>query len=86
MAADPPLLYTDLRPSGYPHLVYFRLHGSPRVYWSSYSDDFLHPLSEQVCDRLKAGEQVWVSFDNTAAGAGATDALRLKDLIVERLA
>ena len=86
VAADPPLLYTDLRPSGYPHLVYFRLHGSPRVYWSSYSDDFLHPLSEQVCDLLKAGEQVWVVFDNTAAGAGATDALRLKDLIRERLA
>lgn len=55
VAADPPLLSTDLRPSGHAEPVYFRLHGSPRVYWSSYSDEFLEALSMQVVQILRSG-------------------------------
>lgn len=83
VAADPPLLTNDLRPSGHPDPIYFRLHGSPRIYWSAYTEDFLRMLSAQVVDALEDGRSVWVVFDNTAAGAGATDALRLKACIQE---
>ena len=85
VAADPPLLTDELRPSGHPSPVYFRLHGSPRVYWSSYSDAFLENLTAQVVEELQAKREVWVIFDNTAAGAGATDALRLKGMVEQAL-
>ena len=78
VAADPPLIRDAVQPWGYPDLAYFRLHGSPQVYWSSYTDDFLQALARQVSESLRVGREVWVIFDNTGAGAGAPDAARLK--------
>ncbi|MCI1752832.1 MAG: DUF72 domain-containing protein [Flavobacteriales bacterium] len=81
VAADPPRLCDELRPSGHPDTAYFRLHGSPRMYWSAYSDAFLKHLAQQIGILLGAGRKAWVIFDNTAAGAGVLDALRLKALV-----
>ncbi|MEO8734503.1 MAG: DUF72 domain-containing protein [Flavobacteriales bacterium] len=81
VATDPPLLTTELQPGGHPDPVYFRLHGSPRIYWSSYSDEFLKALAVKVLEHSRNGQRVWVIFDNTAAGAGAQNALRLKKLL-----
>lgn len=36
VAADPPGVPAAARPGGWHGLAYFRLHGSPRPYWSSY--------------------------------------------------
>ena len=41
VAADPAKLPEAARPGGWPGLAYFRLHGSPRTYWSSYEPDAL---------------------------------------------
>lgn len=81
VAADPPLITDELLPTGATKLIYFRLHGSPRIYWSRYTDTSLHNVALQVSKFLKEGHCVWTIFDNTAGGAAAPDALRLKSMV-----
>ncbi len=59
--------------------AYFRLHGSPKLYYSSYDEDFLKELAKRA---VKYDEAV-VIFNNTASGAAIENALRLKELIDE---
>ncbi len=83
VAADPALLPAAAEPGGWAGLLYYRLHGSPRVYYSSYPEDYLDALAT----RLVAASQlapVWCIFDNTAAGAATGNALDLQRHI-ERL-
>ena len=54
--------------------IYARLHGSPRIYYSSYSDDYL----DQVAAYLKEHDG-WCIFDNTASGAALPNALTLME-------
>jgi len=59
-------------------LKYFRLHGAPVIYRSSYSEKYLRELALEIQDGKQAGKQdVWVIFDNTASGAGLLNALSL---------
>ncbi|WP_377154509.1 DUF72 domain-containing protein [Roseateles sp. UC29_93] len=60
--------------------VYYRWHGSPRMYWSRYEDDWLAAQASEI-SRWPTGTQVWCVFDNTASGAAADDALRLQALL-----
>jgi uncharacterized protein YecE (DUF72 family) len=82
--ADPVRHPPGALPGGWPARVYLRLHGSPRVYYSSYE----RPLLESLADRIRAAEaqgaQVWCIFDNTASGAAAGNALELQQLLEER--
>lgn len=80
VAADPPVVTGALEPGGWPRLVYFRLHGSPRMYYSSYSEAFLADLAERACAAARRAV-VWCIFDNTAAGAALGNALRLIELL-----
>ena len=68
VAADPAKpkgLSAAAEPGGWDGLVYYRLHGSPRVYYSAYGEDFL----ERIAARMKRSEsEAWCVFDNTAAG------------------
>lgn len=64
-------------PGGDPGLAYFRLHGSPRTYYSDYNEAFLGNLAGQLSGR----ERAWVIFDNTAAGRAFPNSLRLQDLL-----
>lgn len=75
-AADPALAEEAMRPSGWPGLVYFRLHGSPRRYYSSYSEEFLLLLAENL-RQPAASVNAWCIFDNTASGAALANALAL---------
>ncbi|WP_332856173.1 DUF72 domain-containing protein [Duganella sp. S19_KUP01_CR8] len=52
--------------------VYARLHGSPRMYYSSYTDEYLDSVAAHLADR-----DGWVIFDNTASGAALPNALAL---------
>jgi uncharacterized protein YecE (DUF72 family) len=61
-------------PGGSQQLTYRRLHGSPRVYYSAYSEEFIDGLASQFVHALSP---TWCIFDNTASGAGASDALAL---------
>jgi uncharacterized protein YecE (DUF72 family) len=59
--------------------VYFRLHGTPRMYWSRYDVDYLRTLARTV--RASPATEVWCVFDNTASGAAIENALELQDLL-----
>jgi uncharacterized protein YecE (DUF72 family) len=56
--------------------AYFRLHGSPRMYYSAYSSDYLQGVSAAA----GAAAETWCIFDNTAAGAAWSDAAALQRL------
>ncbi len=62
--------------SGYTGLTYYRLHGSPRVYYSSYSAEWLENLATRL-SAYPAEAEVWCIFDNTASGAAIDNALAL---------
>ena len=76
VAADPPPVPDATIPAGWPHLAYFRLHGSPRKYWSRYEKDHIATLAETV--RGATAEDVWCVFDNTASGAAIENAWELR--------
>jgi uncharacterized protein YecE (DUF72 family) len=69
-----------LRPGGWKGLAYFRLHGSPRMYYSAYEAEFLAGVARAVGE-LAEGTERWVVFDNTAAGEAFGNALELQKLI-----
>ena len=58
--------------------IYVRLHGSPRVYYSSYAPDYLAQLARDMAVHVAAGRTVWCIFDNTASGAATQNALDLQ--------
>jgi uncharacterized protein YecE (DUF72 family) len=76
VAADPALVPQAAYPLGWSGLVYFRLHGSPKRYYSAYSEDYLLRLAAQL-RKLSASAPAWCIFDNTASGAALANALEL---------
>jgi hypothetical protein len=67
-------------PGGTGGLVYYRLHGSPRMYYSTYDDAYLDKLAKELVTAA-AVRPTWCIFDNTALGAATANALR----VMERL-
>jgi uncharacterized protein YecE (DUF72 family) len=55
--------------------IYVRLHGAPRIYYSSYPQEYLDALARDIEVHRAAGRQVWCIFDNTAAGEAVPNAL-----------
>jgi uncharacterized protein YecE (DUF72 family) len=53
---------------------YYRLHGSPRIYYSEYTEEFLRQFRKSEALN-RAG--TWVIFDNTALGHAYRNALTL---------
>ena len=82
--ADPVRHEPGRWPGGWPQRVYLRLHGSPRVYYSSYEADVLQALAGRLRAAEAEGAEVWCIFDNTASGAAAGNALELQRLLEER--
>jgi uncharacterized protein YecE (DUF72 family) len=76
VAADPPPVPEAIAPAGSPHLAYFRLHGSPRTYWSRYAANDIATLARTIRSMSTATE-VWCVFDNTASGAAIENAWEL---------
>ena len=77
VAADPPRVKEGDRPGGWPGLSYFRLHGSPEIYRSSYSPDRLTIISRDVTRAVLNDAETWCIFDNTTLYAAARNALDL---------
>lgn len=80
VAADPARHPGASTPGGWDGLVYYRLHGSPAIYRSSYRDridDYAKLLRDDDAD----GRPVWCIFDNTASSAAIGDALLLQDRV-----
>ena len=60
---------------------YWRLHGSPRMYYSDYPDTRLRQLATRLAALRGAGMPAWVVFDNTAHGFATANAARLQELL-----
>ena len=78
VAADPAIVPRAAEPGGWPGFRYYRLHGSPCMYYSAYPREALNALAP----RLAGGESAaWCIFDNTAEGAATHDAMALADIL-----
>jgi uncharacterized protein YecE (DUF72 family) len=78
-AADPSLSPAAALPGGWSALAYWRLHGSPVMYRSSYADRL--PQYAELIRRSALATQTWCIFDNTTSSAALDDALKLQDLL-----
>jgi uncharacterized protein YecE (DUF72 family) len=76
--ADPVLHDAGKLPGGWPGLVYCRLHGSPRIYYSAYEPALIDALARRIQAATREAQSVWCIFDNTASGAAAGNALDLQ--------
>jgi uncharacterized protein YecE (DUF72 family) len=77
VAADPARVPAAAEPGGWRGLAYYRLHGSPVMYRSSYDDGRLESYSASLA---AAAAPAWCIFDNTASSAALSDALKLQGL------
>lgn len=80
VAADPPRAAAGDRPGGWSGAAYYRLHGSPHIYRSSYAEERLTGIAQNLLDVAGVGADAWCIFDNTTSYAAAGDALALLDL------
>ena len=82
VAADPPSVPAAAAPAGWPRVAYFRLHGSPRKYWSRYEERDIATLATSA--RSIPSAEVWCVFDNTASGAAIENAWQLHELLTAK--
>ncbi len=83
VAADPAVVPAAAEPGGWDGLTYYRLHGSPKVYYSAYSAEYLRALSETLAGAARTAS-VWCIFDNTAEGAATSNGLELLELVRQK--
>lgn len=79
-AADPAVVPAAAQPGGWPGTVYYRLHGSPRKYWSVYDPGQIAQWARAL-QTLRRGTLAWCVFDNTAGSGAAVNALQLRALL-----
>jgi uncharacterized protein YecE (DUF72 family) len=84
VAADPARVPGAGEPGGWRGLSYYRLHGSPRIYYSPYSPEALSDIADQLVRDTAAGAETWCIFDNTAAFSATKDAITTKGLTESR--
>jgi uncharacterized protein YecE (DUF72 family) len=82
VAADPAPAPPAGEPGGWNGLVYYRWHGTPRMYYSSYSEGDLDRLAARLLAAARG--PVWCILDNTALGAATANALDLLDRLRDR--
>lgn len=77
VAADPARQRRAAVPAGDPRLQYFRLHGSPRIYYDAYAQAALRRIERRLLRPAGKGVQRWCIFDNTALGHASANGLDL---------
>jgi uncharacterized protein YecE (DUF72 family) len=65
--------------------AYIRLHGTPKVYYSSYPPAFLREVEQRIETLGAAGADCWCIFDNTAAFAAVPNALEVLRALAVRV-
>lgn len=79
VAADPAKADGGGAPGGWRGFSYYRLHGSPVPYRSSYEPERLDTYAGAIAADLMEGRTVWCIFDNTASSAATGNALSLQE-------
>ncbi len=80
-AADPAVAPAAAVPGGWNGVGYFRLHGSPHIYYSEYDAGAIERIAQRMMAAAQNGTEVWCIFNNTAAGAATVNALSLQERI-----
>jgi len=80
VAADPAPHSGADRPGGWRGLTYYRLHGSPRIYYSAYPPEILAGMARTL-EAERVAAPTWCIFDNTAAFAALPDALTVREAV-----
>ena len=62
--------------------VYMRMHGAPRIYYSSYDQQAIDRLAVKLAQ--PAARQGWCIFDNTASGAASANAVEFRGVLRTR--
>lgn len=78
VAADPSRIKAAKRPAAWAGIIYYRLHGSPRKYWSRYPANRVRAWARELS---AAKVDAWCIFDNTASGAAIENALELASMV-----
>ena len=79
VAADPAPVPAAAEPGGWSKLTYFRLHGSPRRYFSDYEPERIAHYAEKL--RQAGSAERWCIFDNTAHAFATANSLGLAALL-----
>ena len=83
VATDPSRIAGATEPGGWhgragaPAVIYYRLHGSPRKYWSRYPAERIAAWAAEMRGWMAKGAETWCIFDNTASGAAMENALEM---------
>jgi uncharacterized protein YecE (DUF72 family) len=80
VAADPPPTVGAEVAGGWMGIVYYRLHGAPRKYWSKYDGEYIGALGHAMRS-VPPSIDVWCVFDNTASGAALENAWELDKVL-----
>jgi uncharacterized protein YecE (DUF72 family) len=78
VAADPAIVAAAAFPGGDRSFRYFRWHGTPRVYWSTYDEERLAQFARLV--HASTGPACCI-FDNTAHGGATDNALAFRTIL-----
>lgn len=62
--------------------AYYRFHGVPKLYFSQYSNEFVHSIAQQLQDNPTL-QTAYVYFNNTATEAALNNAGYLKERITD---
>jgi len=81
VAADPARVPEAARPGGAADLLYVRLHGAPRIYFSPYPAAEIDHWAALIA-RSPATDR-WCILDNTGLGHAAADALEMRARLEE---
>ena len=84
VVADPAPVEGAAALEAWTDIVYFRLHGSPRMYFSPYSAEYLESLAARLDEIAASGLPVWCIFDNTGMGTATGNACDLVDNLAAR--
>jgi uncharacterized protein YecE (DUF72 family) len=79
VATDPSPFAAAMRPGGSRSFNYFRWHGSPRTYYSNYSDARLESFAASA--KAEPRTDTWCIFDNTALYAAWDNACAFAQLL-----
>ena len=66
-------------------VAYYRLHGPEQMCASSYSDEWLQTLSDQIASLSRSGTKTFVFFNNDIGGYAVHNTRFLKDFLAKRV-
>lgn len=81
VVADPAPVPLASVPAGSRSVCYFRLHGSPKMYYSDYDSTRLIDFARRLLAYGTTDTAAWCIFDNTAEGCATVNGLAFRKIV-----